>query len=107
MSLELEVSRRFKRPNGPVLLIIMDGVGLGEEGPANALYLAKTPNLDRVLSRNMLTKLKAHGTAVGLPSDKDMGNSEVGHMNIGAGRVVYQEMTIIDMAIEDMANRRR
>ncbi|NOZ87781.1 MAG: 2,3-bisphosphoglycerate-independent phosphoglycerate mutase [Deltaproteobacteria bacterium] len=98
--MELEKSQRFEGPNGPVLLIIMDGVGLGEQGPANAFYLARTPNLDNILSTHMIARLKAHGTAVGLPSDKDMGNSEVGHNALGAGRVFAQGARLVNQAIE-------
>ncbi len=83
----------------PILLLILDGWGLAEPGPGNAVSLARTPNLDRILASHPTTSLKCSGRAVGLP-DGFMGNSEVGHMNIGAGRVVYQDMTRIDIAIE-------
>lgn len=62
----------------PIVLVIMDGVGRGDGGPGDAVKQAKTPNLDRLFATCPYTWLKAHGTAVGLPSDEDMGNSEVG-----------------------------
>ncbi len=82
------------------LLLILDGWGIAPDGPGNAVAQARTPNLDRLLNEWPRTQLACSGRAVGLP-DGFMGNSEVGHMNIGAGRVVYQDMTRIDMAIED------
>ncbi len=84
----------------PVMLVIMDGWGWREETEGNAVRLAKTPNLDRYYQRYPFTLLKASGEAVGLPPGQ-MGNSEVGHLNLGAGRIVYQELTRINMAIED------
>ncbi len=86
--------------NLPACLIIMDGFGLAEAGPGNAISAAGTPNLDRLFAQYPTTRLCASGLAVGLPEGQ-MGNSEVGHLNIGAGRVVYQELTRIDCAIED------
>ncbi len=80
----------------PAALIIMDGFGLGEAGPGNAISLASTPVLDRVFSTCSMTKLDASGESVGLP-DGQMGNSEVGHLNIGAGRVVHQELSRINL----------
>ena len=84
----------------PAALIIMDGFGLDEPGPGNAISLANTPNLDKVFSTCSKTTLQASGEAVGLPAGQ-MGNSEVGHLNIGAGRVVYQELTRINRACAD------
>ncbi len=84
----------------PTLLLILDGFGNAPAGPGNAVSLARTPNLDALLARHPHTTLACSGRAVGLP-DGFMGNSEVGHMNIGAGRVVYQDMTRIDIAMED------
>jgi 2,3-bisphosphoglycerate-independent phosphoglycerate mutase len=84
----------------PTLLLILDGWGLAPAGPGNAVSEAKTPALDRLLAEYPATTLACSGRSVGLP-DGFMGNSEVGHMNIGAGRVVYQDMTRIDMAVED------
>ena len=79
----------FHRP-GPLLLVIMDGIGLTEQTVGNAVAAANTPVLDRLMTRFPMCRLQAHGKAVGLPSDKDMGNSEVGHNAIGAGRVFDQ-----------------
>jgi 2,3-bisphosphoglycerate-independent phosphoglycerate mutase len=87
-------------PRGPVALIIMDGYGLAEPGPGNAISLANTPNLDRLFTERPWAPVACSGLSVGLPEGQ-MGNSEVGHLNIGAGRVVYQELTRIDLAIED------
>ena len=84
----------------PACLIIMDGFGIAEAGPGNAISLANTPNLDAIFDRFSTTQLEASGEAVGLPRGQ-MGNSEVGHLNIGAGRVVYQELTRINHACED------
>ena len=86
--------------NLPALLVVMDGYGLGEPGPGNAIEAAETPFLDRIFSEWPSTALEASGLAVGLPEGQ-MGNSEVGHLNIGAGRVVYQELTRIDLACKD------
>lgn len=83
----------------PTLLLILDGYGLAPAGPGNAASLARTPNLDRLLALPGVTSLAASGRAVGLPEGY-IGNSEVGHLNIGAGRVVYQDLTRIDMAVE-------
>lgn len=83
----------------PVTLIIMDGYGNGPK-TGNAIAAANKPNLDRIFAENPLTQISASGLAVGLP-DGQMGNSEVGHTNIGAGRVVYQELTRITKAIAD------
>ncbi len=65
---------------GPLVTVIMDGVGIGPQNESNGVYLAYTPVLDALLQEPMFTRLKAHGTAVGMPSDDDMGNSEVGHI---------------------------
>lgn len=84
----------------PVVLIIMDGIGIGKKYPGNAFDLAKKPNLDRLFSKYPNTLLEASGEAVGLPEGQ-MGNSEVGHMNIGAGRTVYQSLTRINKAVKE------
>ncbi|HNW59272.1 MAG TPA: 2,3-bisphosphoglycerate-independent phosphoglycerate mutase [bacterium] len=99
MSLELKKLARFGGRPGPLLLIIMDGVGLGKHDETNAVYMAKTPVLDELFASHFFTSLKAHGTAVGLPSDDDMGNSEVGHNAIGAGRVFAQGAKLVDGSI--------
>jgi 2,3-bisphosphoglycerate-independent phosphoglycerate mutase len=82
-----------------VLLIVMDGWGINPSREANATFIAKTPNLDRLTSEYPTTKLNASGLSVGLPEGQ-MGNSEVGHLTLGAGRVILQELTRIDRAIE-------
>ena len=85
---------------GPVLTIVMDGVGLAPEGPGNAVKAAYTPTLDRLLATYPCVSLKAHGTAVGLPSDDDMGNSEVGHNALGSGQVFAQGAKLVSQSIE-------
>ncbi len=84
----------------PTLLLILDGWGLSPDGPGNAVSRAGTPAIDKLMAEYPSTSLACSGRAVGLP-EGFMGNSEVGHMNIGAGRIVYQDMTRIDMAVED------
>ncbi|TLM80191.1 MAG: 2,3-bisphosphoglycerate-independent phosphoglycerate mutase [Actinobacteria bacterium] len=84
----------------PVCLIVLDGFGLAEPGPSNAVSVARTPVLDRLFAERPWGRLQASGLAVGLPEGQ-MGNSEVGHLNIGAGRVVYQELTRINAAVAD------
>ena len=84
----------------PVALIIMDGYGYTSETKGNAVAAAKTPNLDRISNEYPSTTINASGLDVGLPNGQ-MGNSEVGHTNIGAGRIVYQDLTRITKAIED------
>lgn len=84
----------------PVLLCIMDGFGHNPNSYGNAITAANTPNLDKIFSESPLTYIGASGMDVGLP-DGQMGNSEVGHTNIGAGRVVYQELTRITKSIQD------
>ncbi len=84
----------------PLLLCIMDGFGINPEKVGNAVDMAKTPNLDKLFATYPNTQLSASGMAVGLP-DGQMGNSEVGHTNIGAGRIVYQELTRITKSIAD------
>ena len=84
----------------PYALIIMDGYGVNERHEGNAIYAAKTPNMDKYMAECPNTIIHASGMDVGLP-DGQMGNSEVGHTNIGAGRVVYQELTRITKSIED------
>lgn len=86
--------------NGPLLLVVMDGVGLGRQDEGDAVFRAHTPTLDRLMEQGWI-QLKAHGTAVGMPSDKDMGNSEVGHNALGAGRVFAQGARLVEEAIAD------
>ena len=84
----------------PVVLIVLDGWGIRPERANNAIALAKTPVYDELLTRYPHAQLIASGEAVGLPAGQ-MGNSEVGHMNMGAGRIVYQDLTRIDKSIAD------
>ena len=84
----------------PTMLIILDGFGIGKEYKGNAIELANTPNFDKLIRENPNTQLDASGLSVGLP-DGQMGNSEVGHLNIGSGRIVYQELTRISKSISE------
>ncbi len=84
----------------PLILMILDGFGCRKESYGNAIKAAHKPNLDRLFSSNPITHIGASGMNVGLP-DGQMGNSEVGHTNIGAGRIVYQELTRITKSIQD------
>lgn len=84
----------------PVMLMILDGFGIAKASDGNAVSLAKKPNFDRLIKEYPHSTLEASGMAVGLPEGQ-MGNSEVGHLNIGAGRIVYQELTRITKAIAD------
>lgn len=84
----------------PVVLCIMDGYGKNDSDYGNAIAMAKKPNLDKLMAEYPMTYIGASGLDVGLP-DGQMGNSEVGHTNIGAGRVVYQPLTRITKAFED------
>ena len=103
MSVEpLEKHPDFAGVDGPVLLVVMDGVGIGRRDEGDAVWLARTPNLDALptLEGTLSLPLRAHGKAVGLPSDDDMGNSEVGHNALGAGRVYDQGAKRVALAIE-------
>ncbi len=84
----------------PTVLMILDGFGLNDKHEANAVYEANTPNIDGLMKDYPFVRGNASGLAVGLP-DGQMGNSEVGHLNMGAGRIVYQELTRITKEIED------
>ena len=86
--------------SAPVALLILDGWGKAEPGPGNAVAAAKTPHLDALFARYSTTTLAASGLDVGLPEGQ-MGNSEVGHLNIGAGRIIYQDLTKISKSIAD------
>ncbi|HEX2865672.1 MAG TPA: 2,3-bisphosphoglycerate-independent phosphoglycerate mutase [Ignavibacteriales bacterium] len=103
MAFTLERLKNFHGRKGPLLLIIMDGMGLGKNADNNAIYLAKTPVLDKLMTIPLKTQLKAHGPAVGMPSEDDMGNSEVGHNALGAGRVFAQGAALVNLAIENGA----
>ena len=90
----------FAGVDGPVLTIVMDGVGLAPDTISNAVASAYTPTLDMLMKNYPMVTLKAHGTAVGLPSDDDMGNSEVGHNALGAGQVFAQGAKLVSQSIE-------
>jgi 2,3-bisphosphoglycerate-independent phosphoglycerate mutase len=116
MSLKLDKLNQFGGRPGPLLLVIMDGIGIAPAGPGNAVYVAKTPNLDRLLNSELGARLnpgkpadkasrsalhlRAHGPAVGLPTEQDMGNSEVGHNALGAGRVFDQGAKLVNHELE-------
>ena len=84
----------------PIVLVIMDGVGRGDGGPGDAVKQANTPTLDNLMATCPMTWLKAHGTAVGLPTDDDMGNSEVGHNALGCGQIYSQGAKLVQESIE-------
>src|SRR3954470_8951777 len=90
---------RQSPPKGPVVLVVMDGIGRGAGDEADAVAIAATPTLDRLWVPGVRAELRAHGKAVGLPSDDDMGNSEVGHNALGAGKVYAQGAMLVCRAI--------
>jgi len=96
---ELKKNTAFGGPEGPLVLVIMDGVGIGKYPESDFVKIAYTPNLDWLRANAVYTEIKAHGRAVGLPDDSDMGNSEVGHNAIGCGRVFSQGAALVDQAI--------
>jgi 2,3-bisphosphoglycerate-independent phosphoglycerate mutase len=98
--LELKKSNNYSERQGPVVLMILDGYGLGKYEEGDACKAASTPCLDSLFKNYPWTKLNAHGTAVGLPSDADMGNSEVGHNAMGCGRVFAQGAKLVGDSIE-------
>ncbi len=100
MKKQLEKLTQFEGVKGPVLTIVMDGVGIAPDTAGNAVKNAYTPNLDALMANYPMVSLKAHGTAVGLPSDDDMGNSEVGHNALGAGQVFAQGAKLVSNSIE-------
>jgi hypothetical protein len=100
MSLSLKKHSSFSGRKGPVVILVADGVGVAPAGPSNAVSEANTPTLDALAAQTLYTELAAHGTAVGLPSDDDMGNSEVGHNAIGAGRIFAQGAKLVNQALE-------
>jgi len=97
--MKLAKSSRFPACPGPVVTIVLDGVGISPREDGDAVKAARTPNLDRYMASYPMTKLLAHGTAVGMPSDEDMGNSEVGHNAFGAGRVFAQGAKLVAESI--------
>ena len=98
--IKLNKSAKFEGVKGPLLTIVMDGVGLAPDNGANAIAAAHTPTLDMLMKNYPMVTLKAHGTAVGLPSDDDMGNSEVGHNALGSGQVFAQGAKLVTQSIE-------
>ena len=100
MTLSLKKHAKFAGRNGPVVILVADGVGVAPAGPSNAVTEANTPTLDKLAAQTLYTELAAHGTAVGLPSDDDMGNSEVGHNALGAGRIFAQGAKLVNQAID-------
>ncbi len=99
MAKQLKKLPQFSGVTGPVLTIVMDGVGLAPAGAGNAVTFANTPTLDMLAKNYPCLKLQAHGTAVGLPSDDDMGNSEVGHNALGSGQVFSQGAKLVSESI--------
>ena len=97
---ELKKSTKFEGVKGPLLTIVMDGVGLAKDNGANAVAAAHTPTLDMLMAKYPTLSIKAHGTAVGLPGDDDMGNSEVGHNALGSGQVFAQGAKLVSQSIE-------
>jgi len=85
----------------PVVLVVMDGIGISDEEKGNAVKAANTPTLDMLMNHSPYTLIKAHGTAVGLPSDEDMGNSEVGHNALGSGQIFSQGAKLVNESIEN------
>ena len=96
----LKKSAKFEGVKGPLLTIVMDGVGIAADNGANAVASAYTPTLDRLMKNYPTLSIKAHGTAVGLPGDDDMGNSEVGHNALGSGQVFAQGAKLVSQSIE-------
>ncbi len=97
--MKLEPSSRFQPCSGPVVTIVLDGVGLAPRIEGDAIKAARTPMLDNLMQNYPCIPLRAHGTAVGMPSDEDMGNSEVGHNAMGAGRVFAQGAKLVSESI--------
>ncbi len=97
---QLKKLDNFDGVRGPLLTIVMDGVGLAPANKANAVNAANTPTLDMLMKNYPTLSIKAHGTAVGLPSDDDMGNSEVGHNALGSGQVFAQGAKLVSQSID-------
>ena len=97
---QLKKLNGFDGVKGPLLTIVMDGVGLAPANKANAVFAANTPTLDMLMKNYPMLSIKAHGTAVGLPGDDDMGNSEVGHNALGSGQVFAQGAKLVSQSIE-------
>lgn len=102
-NMQLKPLNGYEKIDGPVVTIVMDGLGIGKQDESDGVFVSYTPVLDKLMKENMLCILKAHGKAVGLPSDDDMGNSEVGHNALGAGRIFAQGAQLVNDAIESEA----
>ena len=100
MSWKLSPHPEFSGVKGPVVICVMDGIGVGRGDESDAVWLAHTPNLDRLAKAALATQLVAHGKSVGMPSNGDMGNSEVGHNALGAGRIFDQGAKLVGKAIQ-------
>ena len=98
--LDLKAHATIQAPPGPLCLVVLYGVGIAKPGPTNAWHLANTPTLDALMAGPLVGQVRAHGSAVGMPSERDMGNSEVGHNALGAGRVFDQGAKLVDQAID-------
>lgn len=98
-TMKLAKSSQFPPCPGPVVTIVLDGVGISPREDGDAVKTARTPTLDKLMTTYPMTPLRAHGTAVGMPSDEDMGNSEVGHNAFGAGRVFAQGAKLVAESI--------
>jgi 2,3-bisphosphoglycerate-independent phosphoglycerate mutase len=98
--MKLQKSTRFKPCPGPVITIVLDGVGISPREDGDAIKTARMPVLKHLMATRPMTQLRAHGTAVGMPSDEDMGNSEVGHNAFGAGRVFAQGAKLVSESIQ-------
>lgn len=96
---QLECLDGWQKIDGPVVVVIMDGLGLGPRDASDGVYMGYTPVLDTLMAGKLTGRLKAHGTAVGLPADTDMGNSEVGHNALGAGRIFSQGAKLVEEAL--------
>ena len=103
MTSSLSKHPSFSGRPGPVLVVVADGVGVAPPGESNAVTEADTPTLDRLTASELYTELAAHGPAVGLPTEDDMGNSEVGHNALGAGRIFAQGAKLVNKALADGA----
>ena len=97
----LKKANNFEGPQGPVVLVILDGVGIGSCSEGDVVSRANTPTLDWLSQNALGSQLKAHGEAVGMPSDSDMGNSEIGHNAIGCGRVFDQGAKLVNESIKN------
>ena len=97
---QLKKLSTFPSVPGPVITCVMDGVGIGKRDESDAVFLARTPNLDWLQANALYTTLNAHGVAVGMPSNADMGNSEVGHNALGAGRIYDQGAKLVQNAVD-------